>query len=299
MQRALSLLTSARFAASLEFSEALLRTRAKTGVDLSQARARSGFGRGHLLDVVVYVPGGTGNAVETEAAELAVRLLLGEELFERWLGRVSATPTVRRGPLTVLNTKRDDEDAFDLALLGEAVHAAVNGLKSGLPARAMAAHGSEEDWLLFELSPEPSPDYAAQDDLLLASTRTPELKKSFLRGEPFFSGRFSRAGELFLYLKYESPSPALEERLREREALEAALSSALAPDGGALIGTGLGLRYAYLDFAVADVGCVQGRVLGALRSAGIAKRAWLLFYDSELDREWIPVHPDGPPPYFG
>ena len=298
MQRALSLLTSARFAAPLEFSEAMVRARAKTGIDLSQARARSGFGRGHLLDVVLYVPGGAGNDAETEAAELVVRLLLGEELFERWLGRVSATPSVRRGPLTVLNAKRDDHDAFDLALLPEAVRAAVSGLKSGLPEAPLAAHGSEEDWLLFELRPAPSADYAAQDDLLLASTRTPELKKSFLRGEPFFSGRFSRVGELFTYLKYESSLTAFDERLREREGFERALSAALAPSGGALIGAGLGLRYAYLDLAISDV-AVQGRVLGALRDAGIARRAWFLFCDSELERESVPLYPDSPTPYFG
>jgi hypothetical protein len=299
VRRALERLQRARFAPALSLPEAAAQILARHGVDLSRARARAGFSRGHLLDVVVYVPGGLGDVHEREAAQDFVQLLVGEELFERWVGTVSVTPGARTGPLAVINANSEEHSALPISSLLEAVRAAVAGLKLGLPGEPLASHSEAEDWVLFELSPEPAPDYAAQDDLVLLSTRLPELKKSFLRGEPFFSGRFSNFGELFTYLKYESAPLSSDARLAERAALESELLRVLRPEDGALVGLGLGVRYGYLDLALAEPECVEGRLLPALCAAGIAKRAWLLFCDSELEREWIPVHADAPAPFFG
>jgi hypothetical protein len=299
MHRALEILRTARFAAPLTCPLAVALVEAQWALDLSRARARCGFSRGHLLDIVVYVPGGVGSPRETEAAEELVRLVLGEELFERWVGSVSATPTVRGGPLTVLNTNSEERTALPVASLLEVVRAAIAGLKLGLSADPLSLQPESEDWVLFELTPEPAQDYAAQDDLVFASTRLPELKKSFLRGERFFSGRFSNSGELFAYLKYEGRAPSGEARLVERAAIEASLTGALRPEHGALVGLGLGVRYGYLDLALIDPGCVEARILPALREAGLGARAWLLFCDSELEHHWIGVHPSTPEPFCG
>ncbi len=299
MHRALELLRTARFAPALACPEAVTQIQQRYGLDLAKARARCGFARGHLLDIVVYVPGGIGDVRERDAAEDLVQLVIGEELFERWVGRVSATPTVRGGPLTVLNTNSEEHLALPIASLLEAIQAAVAGLKLGLSSQSRSVRTGGEDWVLFELTPEPAPDYAAQDDLLFSSTRLPELKKSFLRGEPFFSGRFSNSGELFTYLKYECSAPSGEFHLAERAAIEAALTRVLGAQHGALVGLGLGVRYGYVDLALADPDCVQAWLLPALRAAGLGKRSWLLFCDSELEREWIGVHADTPEPFWG
>jgi hypothetical protein len=299
VHRALELLRTARFAPRLSCLEAVAQIRGQFGLDLSKARVRCGFSRGHLLDVVVYVPGGLGDARERDAAQGLVRLLIGEESFERWVGAVSVSPAARGGPLTVLNTNSEERAALPVAELPEVVVAAIAGLRLGLRTEPLSSHTEADDWVLFELCPEPADDFAAQDDLLIASTRVPELKKSFLRGEPFFSGRFSRAGELFTYLKYEANAPVGAARLAERAALEAQLTRALRPEHGALTGLGLGIRYGYLDLALSDPDCLDALLFPALREAGITKRAWLLFCDSELEREWVPVHADAPEPFWG
>jgi len=299
VHRALSLLRSARFAAPLSCALALARVHAQTGLDFARARVRVGFARGHLLEVVVYLPGGTGNTPESEAAEELVRLLVGEELFERWVGNVLATPTVRGGLLTVLNENTDAQAALALSTLPESVRAAIAGLRLGLPALPAAAAEDSADWIAFELQPEPASDYAAQDDLLLCSTRTPELKKTFLQGEPFYSGRFCNSEALFLYLKYESNEVDPERRLAERARLEELMTRTLVPAQATLIGFGLGLRYDYLDFAVLDPNCIREQLLPALHDATLPPRAWLLFCDSELEREFIPIHADTPEPYWG
>lgn len=299
MHRALSILTSARFAEPLPCALALARIRTESGLDFGRARARAGFARGHLLDVVVYLPGGSGNSLETEAAQDLVRLLVGEEVFERWIGNVTCTPTVRGGLLTVLNENADDRAALQIETLLDTVRAAIAGLRAGLP-EDMFAHAADTDgWFAFELSPEPAADYAAQDDLLFCSTRTPELKKCFLRGEPFFSGRFTASGALFAYLKYDTLQISAEARLAERAKFEESTKRILTECDGEVLGFGLGVRYGYIDLALTNPDWVGQRLLPELRKLEISKRSWILFCDSELEDEHLPVYSDSPAPFRG
>ncbi len=59
-----------------------------------------------------------------------------------------------------------------------------------------------------------------------------------------------------------------------------------------MIGRGIGLAYAYLELALADVkrAAEVVRAVGASRKLG--RKSWLLFCDSHLADEWIGVHPD-------
>jgi hypothetical protein len=299
VRRAFDLLRMARFTGPLACAAAVARVRDQSGVDLAKARVRSGFARGHLLDIVVYVPGGKGTADETEAAEQLVELLVGEELFSRWVGRVSATPTVRGGALTVLNTNAEEQSALPIDSLLETLRAAINGLWQGLAPLPGGAAADRDDWVLFELEPEPAHDFAAQDDLVVCATCVPEPKKSFLRGETFFSGRFCNSGALFSYLKFESNERSSEARLAERARFEDALNGSLRPEQGGIVGLGLGVRYSYLDLVVADPECVRGQLVPALRAAKLPERAWFLFCDSELEREHVRLCPDSPEPFWG
>ncbi|HEY0463165.1 MAG TPA: hypothetical protein VGC79_03100, partial [Polyangiaceae bacterium] len=291
VHRALSLLTSARFAAPLPCELSLSQIRAESGLDFSKARARAGFARGHLLEIVVYLPGGSGSPLETETAEALVRLLLGEELFERWIGSVLATPTVRGGLLTVLNESAEDRSALPIETLLDTVRAAIAGLEAGLLESPFSHAADTDDWFAFELSPEPAADYAGQDDLLFCSTRTPELKKCFLRGEPFFSGRFTTTGALFAYLKYDTQQTSPAARLAERARFEELLQRILPECDGGVLGLGLGVRYGYIDLALTDPDWVGQRLLPELRALAISKRSWILFCDSELEAEYLPVYP--------
>ncbi|HYP98384.1 MAG TPA: hypothetical protein VER96_06905 [Polyangiaceae bacterium] len=299
MQRALSILNSTRFDAPLPRELALSQVHARSGLDFERARARVGFARGHLLDVVVYLPGGNGHALETEAAEELVQLLVGEELFERWIGNVVATPTVRGGLLTVINESAEDRSALPLDTLLESVRAAIAGLKRGLEQSPFACGSSSEDWFAFELSPEPAADYAAQDDLLFCTTRVPEPKKCFLHGERFFSGRFTASSALFTYLKYDTNETSFEARLAERSKFEQLIERIIPIRDGTMVGFGLGRRYGYIDLLLADPDCARQRLLPALRGASISKQSWVLFCDTELNSEFLPVYSDSPRPFGG
>jgi hypothetical protein len=270
--------------------------RRATGVDFVQARARAGFGRGHLLDVVLYVPGGSGGDGERQAAELFVSALLGEELFETWIGDVLTAPAARGGPLRVLNDGRQPS-TFPVAELAAAVDAARKGLVSGLPALPFCELPGDGEWAMFESTPEPRPDYAAQDDIALATSRAPEMLKCFLEGRPFSSARFSRHGELFAYLKIDQRELSPAERLRARTRVEDELDPALRSKKlGSVVGNGLGLRYGYVDLALLDPPRALDELGRRGRALELPKRSWLLFCDSAYRDEWLGIWPDSPAP---
>jgi hypothetical protein len=150
---------------------------------------------------------------------------------------------------------------------------------------------------MLEATPEPRADHEAQDDLLLATTRYPEMLKCFLEGRPFSSRRFSKLGELFVYLKFDQLELSAAERLAHRTRIEDALDLCLRRERlGAVIGNGLGLRYGYLDFALLDPKRALEVLAASGRELALPKRSWLRFCDSLREREWLGIWPDSPSP---
>lgn len=246
-----ALVDPARGAPALELERALLATRERYGVDFSGARARAGVTRGHLIDVILEQPGGSGDAHEQQAAEAFVDLLLGEARFEDWVGTVAVSPAPRGGLLRVVQARPEDAHFFPLAELAGAVGAAVSGIHAGLPAGPLWSLGGEQRWYLFELDGGDGAEDSVESDVVLVSTFMPELLKCFLSGAPFASTRFSRSAELFAYLKYENHEPDARRALARRRVLEDALDAALVSErAGRVIGSGMGVSHSYVNFAL-------------------------------------------------
>ncbi len=265
------------------------------GVDLSRARARAGFSRGHLLELVLLDPAfvSAGDEHAQEVAERAADALFGPQLVDDWIGQIEVAPLARGGPLEVVGN--GNEQSLPLAELQAAVLAAIDGLLAGLPDAPHHARAGDGEWTLFELEPDSADDLAAQNDLVLATTSVPELLKAYLQGLPLYSGRFSRHGELYCYLKLDSGGRADEERLAERSALEDAIGAALVKaQAGCVVGNGLGLRYSYIDLAVADLERAAPILRECVDSAG--QQAWLLFCDSDRAGDWLSLVDGSEPP---
>lgn len=283
--------------------QALAAARLEHSVDLRRARFRAGFGRGHLLELVLYVPGGSGSAHEHAAAERLVQGVLGERLAEDWIGAVRIAPEPRGGPLRVLHAadvsgRAPEPPRLALDALSETVDAAIRGVYEALPSEPAWAHRDESDWVLLELDPDldPAGDWPAQDDLFLTATRQPELVRCFLSGAPFASARFSRHGERYFYLKFAAHGE-LEARLSARAKLEDAFDAALVGGRlGRVIGGGLGLGHTYVDVALIDC----ERAFALLRSVGqaleVPRASWILPFDDDIAAEWIEIWPDAPAP---
>ncbi len=272
---------------------ALSEVRQRMSVDLSSARARAGFARGHLLDVSLFVPGGRGPADEP-ACRLLVERVLGSGVFQSWVGEVRSAATPR-GVLKVLDNK-SDERSFPVAELAAAVDAAVRGLHEGLPERPWHERPGEPECVIFELEVEPAADFGAQDDVALVSTCLPEMLHCFLRGAPFSSVRFSKHGELFCYVKYRTDASDLGQAVERRDSIEHVLDAALLEAGaGRVIGRGIGLSYAYLNLALYDLNRAVA-VLERLGKAHLPPQSWLLFCDSVLADDWLGLRADSPEP---
>jgi hypothetical protein len=282
---------------ALSLAAALAAARAETGVDLGRAVARAGFTRGHLLDIVIKLPGARGTQAEDDAAEHVVTSLLGEAAADDWLDQVTLEPAPHGGALAVLQSVPETGQYFPIEELPATVAAAVRGLYAGLPPEPLWASGGEQRWTLLELDVDRSDDYARQADVALCATFLPEMLKCYLSGSPFASRRFSRHGEIFAYLKHESGGGDAREALAARRVLEDALDAALVVERcGRVVGSGMGVVYSYVDFALVSL----ERALAVIRTiasrVGLPPRSWLLFCDSALSEDWAAVHPAAPLP---
>jgi hypothetical protein len=274
--------------APLALAPALAVVRARHGCEFCDARARAGFSRGHLLDVVLELPGGRGSEAEQAAGEALVTSLLGEARSEDWLGDVSVVPAPRGGPLRVIQARPEEGRFFALSELGPAVEAAIAGLYAGFPEEPLWATGGEQRWFLFELEVEAAPSYPRQADVALVSTFMPEMMKCFLSGGSFASSRFFRTGELVSYLKYESAEPDPRRALAKRRVLEDALDAALVSErAGRVVGSGMGVVYSYVDLVLDRVerGVEVVREVG--RRVGTGAGSTLEFCDDALETECV------------
>jgi hypothetical protein len=197
-----------------------------------------------LLEVTLGVPGGTGSENEQNAAENLVRAVLGDRLFETWIGAVHVTPAPRYPSLRVLDP-RAPRVTLTLAELFETVAAATLGVLRGLPegpratwssaasagATSVANHAPRDEWTMLEVEPLADARAERKDDLILASSCTPELLRCYLDGSPCASRRFSRAGEVFVYVSYVDDERSMKRRVARRTVIETTLSERLAGVG--------------------------------------------------------------------
>lgn len=286
-----------RGAPPLDLPTALALVRERHRVDFSSARVRAGFSRGHLLDIVVALPGGRNTPEEELAADALVDLVLGEARRADWVGSITSLAAPRGGLLKVVQSSPDDERFFPLAELRPTVEAALEGIHAGLPGEPLWTQGGEQRWYLFELDVEPAARYPAQSDVALVSTFLPELVKCFLSGASFASTRFSRSGELFAYLKYESRERDPRRALARRRVLEDALDAALVTErAGRVIGSGMGVVYSYVNLALARVERALDVIEGVATRVGLSRNTWLQFFDSPLADVWFGMTRDAPPP---
>jgi hypothetical protein len=72
-------------------------------------------------------------------------------------------------------------------------------------------------------------------------------------------------------------------------------SFAASTASGCICATGTGLKYAFIDLALADIERAVPVIRNVLRKLKTPERSWLLFLEPELADEWVGVwRPDSP-----
>jgi hypothetical protein len=217
-------------------------------------------------------------------AFLAAESLLGEDLSTDWVGVLDAVAEVAQ-PLPAGALRR----AF--IMLGAEQ-------RSRIPAQPFLDRLESLAWTEIDLKPKKQEDYLHRYDLGAAVTCAPDLWRNAHSSQLFWSGRFSRSGETFCYLKIDRGGPLRRSAVGKRIKLEDALNQALRPGRlGCVIGGGSGRRYNYIDLALLEVRAAADAIRGVLQRGGLkTRRAWLLFFDDALSAEWIGMWPDSPAP---
>jgi hypothetical protein len=65
---------------------------------------------------------------------------------------------------------------------------------------------------------------------------------------------------------------------------------------GCVTGGGTGLRYSYVDLALVDLKAGLALAREVLQDGRAPLRSWFLFFDAELQVEWLGVYDDTPAP---
>jgi hypothetical protein len=220
---------------------------------------------------------------------VASETLLGEEVLNRWIGAIEVAPW-DHGP----------EEPQGIQNLKVEVDRLVNQVRSKLPACPYFRLPNDQKWCLLKREAMNADEYPGRSDLFVGTSMIPAMWINAHRNQSLDSVRFSRQGEVFCYIKMDGSQGLDEEKFTSKSEIEDAIDSALRKaEVGCYIGGGTGLRYSYVDLALTDADRGVQIVKRVLRDGNIANRTWILFFDTDLQAEWVGIWEDTPPPPVG
>lgn len=267
------------------FPMALETVRGRTGVDASRWVVQVLPRDGACLDLHFFSPEKGGEEQE-QAAFVLAESILGEETMEKRIAVVDVA--------TIDTFGASQEQCIPIAELGLRIDSMVQQMLDGLPAVPYRLLSEEDlNWHMVELDPAPVADYAGFSDLIVSGSCVPGMLET-VRTPFFTSGKLSRCGEKFCYVKIDgSQEMGVPDRATLQDALDAALRN---KEVGCSVGGGTGVRYLYVDFALTDVKKGMDVIRGILRAVHVSKRSWVLFFDHHLSNEWLGIYVDTPSP---
>lgn len=268
---------------------ARMAVKGRCGVEFKQAGVEARIGRYRKIDLLYTFP--NERWTEDQARNVAFVLtetLLGEETLDGWIGSID-----------VADAKEPGHRWLPLERAGDTVSAVAQSMLEQLPGTPMYQMDKNvAQWTSYKMEPDHNgDDFPERSDLIFGTTCCVELIQAVMSGMLFDSRCHSRHKEFFGYLKIDASEVPSTNRVDHRASLEDPLDDALQQAGlGGSIGGGSGIRYSYVDLALTNV--MQSlpiirQVLGQQRAP---LRTWLLFFDSQLSKEWFGVYPQTPPP---
>ncbi len=219
-------------------------------------------------------------------AFVAIETILGEENLDKWVGAIEVDQKVK-----------DSLDVKPINELNDLFTKKLHEINYYQPQEPVYKTSTTASWSMLELKPQEQKDYPRQSDIFIAKTMNFPLWQTAHSSQLFYSERFSKFGETFCYIKIDGSEGLEESKFEDKAALEDALDSLLIKEQvGCLIGGGTGLKYSYIDLALTDLNKGVELVKEVLKEGNITKKSWILFYDSELEYEWIGIWEDTPKP---
>jgi hypothetical protein len=217
---------------------------------------------------------------------VAAETLLGEEILDRWIGAITVVP-LDHGP-------DEPQGIRDLKCV---VDCLIDRVRNSLPDVPYFRLPEDTTWTGYELTPQEADDYPHQWDMFVGNSMIDPMWRNAHQDQSFDSVRFSRHGETFCYLKIDGGDGLEGSRFADKgEIIDAVDEAVRKAEVGCFVGGGTGLRYSYLDLALTDLDRGVDVVQRVLRDGNVPRRSWILFFDTDLQAEWIGIWNDTPPP---
>ncbi|MCB9895776.1 MAG: hypothetical protein H6839_15120 [Planctomycetes bacterium] len=259
----------------------------RVGVDISNGSVRVDVGEMNRVDVSYFFPRVDNEKNANHAAFIASESMFGEQCLDRWVGAIEAWP------------RPEGEGWMPMEQSSAAMQRAIDAVLESLPDGPWASWINDCDWTGLELNPPEDYEPSAHrfGDLLYATVPHTEMMQGILRGTLFHSGRYSRLGEKFCYLKLDESELPKDKRFDFRRPAEDAIDAGLrASDLGCLVGGGSGVWFGYCLLALADVAGAIPVIREVMRTHNASVNSWLLFLDYDWCDEWVGIYDDTPPP---
>jgi hypothetical protein len=240
-------------------------------------------------------------------ALVVIEVLLGEKVLRDWVGPILVDPLPRqRAFLLFGKTTVGTPNSIPIEQLAERASAEIEAIRGILSEQPLfqrfrdelpqAAGKVEVPYWMYQSKPTVALDYADQDDLYVSTGQVEGLYQG-VRAGAFSSRTFSRAGEIFCYLKIDGSAGLAGSAYADRCALEEELDEKLSEAKlGCTVGGGSGLRYSYTELALLELPRALELVRQVLRAGRAPVRTWILFHDATMASEWLGLYPETPPP---
>lgn len=220
---------------------------------------------------------------------VALETLIGEEYLDKWIGLIEVD----------LQKQKDNSEVYPIEKLQDYVVNEIMKMKLTLPTNFYYDRWQDSKWTSFEIAkPKKQENYYSKDDLLFAISMDNKILATTLSNIPFYNERFAEK-ETFCYIKIDGLGVETESPEKVRAVYEDVLNEVLIQNGlGCTIGGGTGLRYSYIDIALADLEEGIHAIRAALLMKNITKNAWIFFFDLDRKTEWIGIHNNSPRPFL-
>jgi hypothetical protein len=216
-----------------------------------------------------------------------ISFLIGERTQRVWVGS-----------LDIISQIPGDEKVYPIRALPQFIDEKVEEARKRLPKEPYGIIDGMGEWVGIDFDPPEECDYTGRSDMVTMCTMLPQVIESYHNDYSFYSERFSNFNETFCYLKMERwrQNDEMENEEYKIKLIDELNMGLRKNKMGMVIGAGTGLKYAYIDFVISNIPRGGRIIQSKLRKFKITKNAWIMFFDSSMEANWINVYDDTPPP---
>lgn len=214
--------------------------------------------------------------------KLAIKKILGEEMYEKWIGKIE---------LNIIPENKLLIKPISIAQLEIVFSNVLSEIQFGLPKQPyylLKEHIGIEKQLISDKNA------LFFNDVLSASTCNEKLLKAVISEQVFASERFSNFNETFCYIKLGGVVQKRENEVWLQILIGRVNDALVENQQGRVIGYSFGFENSYIILAIMnlDVSIIKN----TLKEVGAPTETWMHFFDKELNSEWVGVYDDTPLP---